>query len=223
MKTSVLPAGLSLAGEIEGKGDLIVAGAMEGPIEIEGTLTIDEGGEVRGDVTATAVVVRGLLVGHASARESIRVEPTAVLVGDARAPRVNIVEGARVRGRIQMTGEPPLEPVRRRRRRRDEAIESARGEPYERRTPERDEPDRAERRAERDERPEPRAAEAARWSAPPEERKEPRRAPGEERPRAASDEAPRRKRRRSRRPPPPEIPGVQRQKARRKDLAADPL
>ena len=118
MRASMLPAGLTLSGEIEGKGDLVVAGAVEGPIELEGMLTIDEGGEVRGEVSATSIVVRGVLVGNASAAESIRVEPSATMVGDARAPRVNIVEGARVRGRVQMTGEPPPEPGRRRRRRR---------------------------------------------------------------------------------------------------------
>lgn len=206
MKTSMIPAGVLLVGEIEGRGELIVAGTVEGPIELEGALTIEEGGEVRGDVSVSALLVRGVLAGTASATESIRVEPTAIVVGDARAPRVNIVEGARFRGRVQMSGEgaPALAP--RRRRARDARTEPVRTEPA------RTEPFREHPRTDAA-RPQP-----AREQSRPEPRKE--RAEPALPPRAAEAEGERpRKRRRERRPPPPNIPAVQRQKVRRKDGA----
>lgn len=105
-RTSVLPAGVTLVGAIEGAGDLVVAGTVEGPIELEGGLVIEEGGRVDGDVSVTTLIVRGVLTGDAAARETIRLEGSAMVVGDAVAPRVHIVDGARVRGRVRMNGEP---------------------------------------------------------------------------------------------------------------------
>lgn len=198
MRTSVIPTGVKLVGEVEGRGELLVAGIVEGPIALEGALTIEEGGEVRGDVNVTSLLVRGLLVGTASATEAIRVEASAIVVGDARAPRVQIVEGARFRGRVQMTGEAQPAPRRRRSRdgkkeRRGELLETA-----------------------------PSRREDAKPTAPkPSSTKPSSRTRAEA---IAADERssatePARKRRRDRRPPPPTIPGVLRQTARRKDGA----
>ena len=49
-KPSLIPAGVRVDGEIEGEGDLIVAGHVEGPIRVDGTLVIEEGALVRGHV-----------------------------------------------------------------------------------------------------------------------------------------------------------------------------
>jgi cytoskeletal protein CcmA (bactofilin family) len=98
---------MTFTGEIRGQGDLIVAGSIEGPIAIEGHLTIEASGSVRGEVKARAMVLRGTLAGPAIADESIRLEPGARMVGDARAERVSVVEGAMLRGRITMTGAQP--------------------------------------------------------------------------------------------------------------------
>ncbi|MDQ3030942.1 MAG: polymer-forming cytoskeletal protein, partial [Myxococcota bacterium] len=104
---SVLPQGMTLAGEIRGQGDLVIAGTVEGPIAIDGHLTIEPTGSVRGEVKSRALVLRGTLVGHAIADETIRLEAGARMVGDARAERVAVVEGALLRGRITMTGAQP--------------------------------------------------------------------------------------------------------------------
>jgi len=116
-RTSVLPAGVTLVGAIEGAGDLVIAGTVEGPIELDGGLVIEEGGRVHGDVSVTTLIVRGVLSGDASAQETIRLEGSAMVVGDAVAPRVHIVDGARVRGRVRMNGEPMVPKAVRRPRR----------------------------------------------------------------------------------------------------------
>lgn len=101
---SVLPEGMALEGEIRGQGDLVIAGSVEGPVAIDGHLTVEPTGVIRGEVKARAIVLRGTLTGPAVAEETIRLEPGARMVGDARAERVSVVEGALLRGRITMTG-----------------------------------------------------------------------------------------------------------------------
>jgi cytoskeletal protein CcmA (bactofilin family) len=106
-RVSCIPHGIAITGEIRGQGDLVVGGTVEGPIAIDGHLTIEETGVVRGEAKARAIVIRGRLYGPALADETIRIEPGARVIGDARAERVSVVEGALLRGRITMTGALP--------------------------------------------------------------------------------------------------------------------
>jgi cytoskeletal protein CcmA (bactofilin family) len=101
-KTSVLPEGMTLSGDIEGNEDLVVFGRVEGAIELDAALIIESGGAVRGDVRARSVTVRGILVGDAHAEEAIWVEDGARLVGDLVGPRVKVMDGARFRGHVKV-------------------------------------------------------------------------------------------------------------------------
>ena len=106
---SVLPEGMALAGEIRGQGDLVVAGTIEGPVAIDGHLTVEATGVVRGEVKARAIVLRGTLTGPAVAEETIRLEPGARMVGDARAERVSVVEGV-LEGELELDGSVAVGP-----------------------------------------------------------------------------------------------------------------
>ena len=107
---SVLPDGLKIVGEVFGEDDFVVFGNIEGEVRITGALVIEASGMVRGNVEARSVIVRGALAGDAVASEMVRVDALARMVGDARAPRVNIVPGAMFRGRVDLVaeGEPSL-------------------------------------------------------------------------------------------------------------------
>jgi cytoskeletal protein CcmA (bactofilin family) len=110
-KTSVLPSGMTLAGDIEGDEDLVVLGRVEGTIQLDGALVIESGGAVRGDVRARTVTVRGILVGDAHADETIWVEDGARLVGDLVGPRVKVMDGARFRGHVRVLSPERPGPV----------------------------------------------------------------------------------------------------------------
>lgn len=109
-KPSLLPEGVVLEGSLEGSGDFVVRGRIEGPIHIDGTLLIDESGLVRGHVHARSVTIRGVLKGNAFGDESVRIDASARVVGDVTAPRVRVVRGARFRGQVHMgeAGDPVL-------------------------------------------------------------------------------------------------------------------
>lgn len=109
-KTSVIPEGVTLVGDVEGDADLVVLGRVEGPIHVGGALVIEGSGVVRGHVRARSVVVRGVLKGNAFGDELVRVDEGARLVGELTAPRVHVVPGAQFRGQIHVgqVGEPRL-------------------------------------------------------------------------------------------------------------------
>ena len=103
-KASVLPTEMKLVGDVSGEDDFVVYGSVEGEVHIDGVLVVERSGSVRGNVSARTVAIRGVVVGDASATETIRVDEGGSMVGDVRAPRVNIVKGAKFRGHVHMTG-----------------------------------------------------------------------------------------------------------------------
>jgi cytoskeletal protein CcmA (bactofilin family) len=111
---SRLPRGVVLEGAIRGQGDLRIAGEVEGPIEIDGHLVVEESGVVRGEVRARVITIAGILEGNATALELVRLEPGARMTGDARAERVSAAQGALLRGRVRTSQErAQLERMRR--------------------------------------------------------------------------------------------------------------
>jgi cytoskeletal protein CcmA (bactofilin family) len=93
---------MHLLGTVQGDEDLIVRGRVEGTVRITGSLTVEPGGLVAGEVHARAAQVYGAVYGNVSATESIEVARSGQMIGDAIAPRVAIVPGAAFRGQVEM-------------------------------------------------------------------------------------------------------------------------
>lgn len=104
MRTSVFPEGARLAGEVRGAGDLVVLGTIEGAIDLDGALTVEASGLVKGEVRARAMILRGRVEGPVVVLELLRLEAGARLVGDVVADRVSAAGGSLLSGRVRMTG-----------------------------------------------------------------------------------------------------------------------
>src|SRR5579859_6590963 len=88
-------------GRVTGSVDLEVQGFVEGEIAVGGDVTIDSPGIVGAGIRGRRLIVRGAVKGDLVGDESIRLEAGARVVGDLRAPRVAIAQGALVRGYVQ--------------------------------------------------------------------------------------------------------------------------
>ena len=91
-----------IKGNLEGDEDLTVQGRIEGSLSLTKTLIIEPNGVVKADVSVANAVVSGVMVGNLTASDSLEITETGRMVGDIRAPRVIIVEGASVRGKVDM-------------------------------------------------------------------------------------------------------------------------
>ena len=100
--TGVIGKGIEIKGTLSGAGDLVVEGRVEGQISLKNTLTIEESGEVQADVEVEAIIVNGKMSGNIEATDKVEVSSTARMVGDIKAPRVIIEDGARFKGSIEM-------------------------------------------------------------------------------------------------------------------------
>ncbi len=92
-------------GRLEGSEDLEIQGRVEGQIALDGALTIDSAGRADATVNATSIYVHGILIGDATATDTIHLTGESIVVGDLAAPRVIVDDGAKVRGLIDMGGD----------------------------------------------------------------------------------------------------------------------
>ena len=83
-------------------GDFRLDGDVRGEVEAVGALTVGEQATVRGGVEADSLVLLGRIEGPARIRGRAALGPQAHLHGDLEAERLEISEGARVDGRVQM-------------------------------------------------------------------------------------------------------------------------
>jgi cytoskeletal protein CcmA (bactofilin family) len=102
--TTVIGKGARVRGKISGTATLEIHGHVEGEIDVDGDLTVGDGGTVASDLAGRRVVVRGAVKGDVTGQEAVVLEDGAKVVGDVRAPRVAIAPGALVRGYVETSG-----------------------------------------------------------------------------------------------------------------------
>jgi cytoskeletal protein CcmA (bactofilin family) len=100
-KESILAAGLTIEGKIEGTGNVRVAGNFKGDVHVQGNLTIEQGAKITGSVRANTVVVGGELEGNIDAATRVELLQTGVLNGDLKAGSLTVAAGSRMRGRAE--------------------------------------------------------------------------------------------------------------------------
>ena len=103
---------LSIKGEIEGEGDLELAGRFEGLIHVSGRVVVGERAEVDADITATTIVVGGKVRGNLNASGRVEILPQGVLTGNLKSGSFAAADGALVKGEIvvERGGRARLDP-----------------------------------------------------------------------------------------------------------------
>ena len=105
--SSTIAAGVRVEGLVEADGDLVVEGAIEGRIAAGGKVTIAAGASCRSSVRSPRLVIVGELIGNAMCTVSIDVAPGARVVGDLRAPDIQVGANAEVDGRVDVLAPEP--------------------------------------------------------------------------------------------------------------------
>lgn len=99
---TVIGASFVVDGEIVGGEDVLVEGTVKGRLTLKEGLVVGATGVVEADVETATVEVAGRLVGNVAASERIELQAESRVSGDLRAPRIQIADGARFKGSIDM-------------------------------------------------------------------------------------------------------------------------
>ena len=98
---TIISESTHVRGRIQGNDDLEIDGFVEGEIAIEGDILVGQTGRVGSALVAHHIVIRGAVRGDVTGSASVSLEDGARVLGDIRAPRVSIADGALVRGHVE--------------------------------------------------------------------------------------------------------------------------
>jgi len=107
--SACISQGIRIKGEVTGSEDLFVDGHVEGKLNLssDASVTVGPNGEVKADIFAREVIVRGRVDGKIVGRDKIQLWSTGSVAGDLQTERLVIEDGAVLRGRVEIeTGRP---------------------------------------------------------------------------------------------------------------------
>lgn len=99
---TVIGQGIVIEGDISSDEAVVVAGTVRGKLTVEGPVTIEPGAVVEADIGASSLSVGGLVTGNVSATERVDLLHGGRLVGDVKAARLTIADGAVFKGNVDM-------------------------------------------------------------------------------------------------------------------------
>ena len=111
-KEEVINIGKSvfIKGELTGDEDLTIEGRIEGRIELKAhNLVIGPNGKIKAEINAKNVTIIGNVVGNVCAEELVEVKSSGSVVGNITSSRVSVLDGAHVKGRIDLQRKPDPE------------------------------------------------------------------------------------------------------------------
>ena len=94
---------------METSGDLLVEGRCDGDIFVGGTITVGRTGICRAVIRARAAVVHGEVIGGIVCAETLTIVQGARVVGDIRAPEVDVAPGAHLEGKVDLLPSAPAD------------------------------------------------------------------------------------------------------------------
>lgn len=107
--TTYLAASSKFVGSITGQGAYVFCGTVEGECDINGPLTLAEGGRWKGTMKATDIVIAGTVEGDVVAKQRVEIAGTARINGSLAGNSIAVAEGAIIEGAITVTsGDPPV-------------------------------------------------------------------------------------------------------------------
>ena len=100
-----------IKGELTSQNDILIEGRVEGKIRGAHRVVIGESGNVKAQVHASIVSVRGEVHGDCEASKKIEITATGKVFGNISAEAIVVAEGATFRGSSRMTKPSQPKPV----------------------------------------------------------------------------------------------------------------
>jgi cytoskeletal protein CcmA (bactofilin family) len=102
MASTVIGTGITVEGEITTDEDVVVAGTLRGKLSAKEGVTIEHGATVEADIVGGSLVVAGALTGNVTAAERVDLQSGARVIGNVKAARMTIADGAQFKGNVDM-------------------------------------------------------------------------------------------------------------------------
>ena len=102
MANTIIGSSIVIDGEISGDEDLVIQGTVTGKISLKESLFVEASGVVEADIEVQNVEITGKVTGNIAATDKVELKADCRVVGDVRAPRILIADGASFKGNVDM-------------------------------------------------------------------------------------------------------------------------
>ena len=103
--TAWIGQGVVIEGRITSSQDLRIDGSVEGTIEVgDHLLIVGTGAVIKANLVARSLLISGTVIGNVTVTDRLDVKETASVRGDISAPRLIMVDGAMVNGKVDAIG-----------------------------------------------------------------------------------------------------------------------
>jgi cytoskeletal protein CcmA (bactofilin family) len=102
MANTIIGSTIVIDGEISGDEDLVIQGTVKGKISLKESLYVESSGVVEADIDVQNVDIGGKVTGNIVASDKVELKADCRVVGDVRAPRILIADGASFKGNVDM-------------------------------------------------------------------------------------------------------------------------
>jgi len=99
---TIIGSSIVIDGEISGEEDLVIQGTVKGKVALKEALFVEHSGTVEADIQVSSVEISGQVTGNVVASDKVELKSDGRMVGDIKAPRVLIADGATFKGNIDM-------------------------------------------------------------------------------------------------------------------------
>jgi len=104
MAETIIGNNIAIEGEITGSDSLTIFGVVRGRIQVKEHVTVSTSARVEADIESASVELAGHVQGNITAIDKVEIKSGGKLVGDVKAPRILIADGASFKGNINMQG-----------------------------------------------------------------------------------------------------------------------
>src|SRR5208282_5360382 len=102
MANTVIGSTIVIDGEISGEEDLVIQGTVKGKIALKESLMVAGSGVVEADIETQNVEIAGQVTGNIQATDRVELKSDCRVIGDIKAPRILIADGASFKGNVDM-------------------------------------------------------------------------------------------------------------------------
>ena len=102
MANTVIGSSIVIDGEITGDEDLTVRGTIKGRVSLSASFFVENSGTVEADIETENVEISGTVTGNIRSSDKVELRADGRMVGDIKAPRILIADGAVFKGNVDM-------------------------------------------------------------------------------------------------------------------------
>ena len=102
MAGTIIGEGITIEGELSSDEDVVVRGHVRGKLIAREGVVVEAGATVEADVSGGTMTISGSITGNVNSTDRVDLQAGAKLVGNVKAARITIADGAQFKGSVDM-------------------------------------------------------------------------------------------------------------------------